>query len=350
MSELTKAKVGGVPLLYILILGLLIMPGSWIPGSTSTQRVYEDLLDMFTGATAVPAGPSGVYYGNIQFIINRNDYLASGAVTPTSDSYTLYHMQPYQGASGIAITASGTTTEVPPEDNGIVYMVLYGGTDFYIVEDAFLQANKRVIDSYWSDFDNDGDDDFVCKLDVSKVGTPEQQQTPTFTLSLPLLDEDVASFSDDNPSDQTGIGETEVVKPITWKVSGITSNDGAFLTRLYFATNDTRGGDDVRFEECTLSGGWVDGTGSVSYFGSPVKEENGNYEAWYLNPPDYLEYHNGIRLWVDSNDADALYITVNVRCTFETNDTVAVTLYADFLDPDGSSVTQVTDLVNLDEA
>jgi hypothetical protein len=309
--------------------------------------VIDAVSGFFTGGGVVGGQE---YYGNVQFIINRNDHLAGGAVTPTSDAYSLFHAEPYEGLSAIAITASGTTTEVTRNDAGYIWMTLYGGTDFYIVEDAFLNGNPRVKSSYWKDYDNDGDDDFVIKVYVGDVGVIGSAQTPTCTLSLPLLDEDVASYSDDSPADITGIDETEVVQAVTWKLSGITAEDGAFLTRLYFATNATRGGDDIRFEELSLSGGWVSSSGAKTYWGSPVKEENGNYEAWYINPADYLEYHQGERVWRATNDADTLYVTVNVRCTLNTNEQYEVTLYADFLDPDGSSITTVSDGVNLEEA
>jgi hypothetical protein len=332
---------------------VIIAIASFVIPSPSGATYGQDFLDWVTGLTAAPSDPLGPikpgeqYYGNVQFIINRVDHLAGGAVTPTSDAYSLFHQEPYQGLGAIAITPAGTTTEVNREDQGYVWMSLNSGDDFYLIEDAFLAANSRIKQHYWKDYDNDGEEEYIIKMyvgDIAQIGTA---QTPTATLSLPLLDEDVASYSDDNPSDIASIGTSEVVQTVTWKLSGITAEDGAFLTRLYFATNSTRGGDDVRLEEVTLSGGWVTSSGAQTYYASPVKEENGDYEAWYINPQDYLEYNQGQRIWRDTNEADTLYIDINVRCTFESGDAVLLDIYADFLDPDGSSVTQVNDQVML---
>lgn len=341
-----KTKIFGMTLPVFILLLLAI---SFVIPSPSGQTYGMDLVNTITGLTPgagiVPGGQA--YYGNVQFIINRHDHLAGGAVTPTSDLYELFHSDPAQGVGGIAITPAGTTTEIMKGDNGVVWMALYGGTDFYLVEDYFVSSNPRIKESYWKDYDVDGDEDFIIKLDVSDVGVIGAAQTPTCTLSLPLLDEDVAGLTSDSPADISSIGTSEVVQTVTWKLSAITAEDGAFLTRLYFVTNCTRGGDDLRFEELSLSGGWTASSGCRTYWGSPVKEENGDYEVWYINPVDYLEYNQGERVWRDTNEADTLYVSVNVRCTFEANEDHLIDIYADFLDPDGSSITTVNDQIKL---
>jgi hypothetical protein len=285
-----------------------------------------------------------IYYGSAQFKIVQGDFFTGASVSPTNAKYVLYHSKPGVGVTGTSISASGTTTELLKSDKGYVWMEIYGGDDYYLMEDEFLAGNGRVAESYWDDYDGDGKDEFVVKLWVGDIGERGQGLTPVVSLSLPLLDEDTASWSDDDPSDQSGIGTGETTVTITWKLSGITAEDGAVFGRLYFATNSTRGGDDVRFEEMSLSGGWTI-KGQTSW-GAPVYEENGNYEAWYIRTDDYLEPHNGIAVYRSTNAADALYVTVSVRCTFETGDVVSVTLYADVIGPDGD-VTTVSDAVNL---
>lgn len=333
-----------------IILIIVIVIGSAIFAPDALQGFVDQITGLFGGAGAgVGPGAAGTYYGNVNFIINQHDHLAGGAVTPTNGAYELFHGQPVKGLGGIAITASGTTTEVSRSDSGAVWMTLYGGDDFYIVEDCFRSSNPRVKQAYWSDYDEDGDEDYVVQLDVSDIGIIGSAQTPDCTLSLPLLDLDKTGLTDDDPSDVTGIGTSEVVKQVVWKLSGITAEDGVFMTRLYFATNSTRGGDDLRFEELSLSGGWVSSSGAQSYFGNPVKEENGNYEAWYVNPSDYLEYHQGMRLWRDTNEADSMYVSVNIRCILEAGDVLSVDIYADFVDPTGATA-QVTDQVLLKQA
>jgi hypothetical protein len=128
----------------------------------------------------------------------------------------------------------------------------------------------------------------------------------------------------------------------------MTAEDGYYLGRLYIATNSTRGGDDVRCAELTLSGGWT--IGGQTTWGGPVSESNGDYEAWYyLGGADYTEAHNAIPMWRGTNAADALYITLNVKSYFETNDDIGFTLYMDWVQPDGNIDTD-SDVVDLEEA
>lgn len=346
-----KAGEQGASLLTIIaVLGLI---GSFVLSPAGSTESYGmgaiggvmDFLGM-----GVVTSVSEEYYGNINIIINQQDNLAGGAVTPTTPIYSLYHEAPARFGAGIALTPAGTTLEVNPSDNGYIYLDMYTGDDFYMVEDTFRRANARVVETYWNDFDTDGRDDFIAKIYVGDVGTPGQAQTPTVTLVVPLLDEDVAGLADGDPADQTGIGETETVVSITWTLSGFTAGDGAYLTRLYFTTNSTRGGDHVQFEEMTLSGGWTQTSGAQTYFPNPIHEENGNYEAWYIDADDYLEPHQGMRLWRSTNEPDTMYLTLNIRCTFSTNNKVDITMYAVFMTPDGVASATVSDEVRLEEA
>jgi len=284
------------------------------------------------------------YYGPVQFKINQGDYFTGTAASPTSAVYTLYHSRPGIGIPGTAITASGTTTEVYKADQGVVYMAIYGGTDFYPVTDQFIAANPRIISSYWEDFDNDGTDEFVVKLDVADVGQRGQGLTPVCALSYPLIDQDTSGLTSSSPADISSVGTSENVQTITWTLSGMTAQDGAVLARLYFVTNCTRGGDDVRLENVAITGGWtVVGWTDMAV---PKREDNGDYEAWYYDTSDYTEVHNALLVYRGTNAADTLYITLSIRCTFESAEDHLIDLYAEFLDPAGA-VVQVNDQVKL---
>jgi len=285
-----------------------------------------------------------IYYGAAQFKVVQGNYFTGAAVTPTNPIYTMFHSKPTKGVAGTAITASGTTTEINKEDNGYVYMEIYGGDDYYIKEDAFLleSTNPRIKDSYWEDFDADGKDDFIIKLWVGDVGERGQGLTPVVSLSLPLVSEDDGNIADDNPADITGIGTSEVVKSCTWKLSGIPEQKGYAIARLYIGTNTTRGGDDIRFENLKMYGGWtVEGQSSWSM---PIREENGNYEAWYIATSDYTEVHLATKILREKNVADALFVELSARCTFETGDHITVTLYVDFITAEGN-IDSISDAV-----
>jgi len=329
MAELSKAKLFGIPVIPAVIFAALfaMVMGWWSPLSPATM----------------PGAEEGIYTRSVNIKINEGDYFTGADVSPTNAAYLLFHADPRTGVTGSeAITATGTTTSVSTQ---YIYLRIYGGDDYYMITDQFGCTGAKIVDRFWYDFDGDGDDDFFVKLDMSDAVRVDSDNVHYVTVLLKLLDEDTSNWSDDNPSDISSIGTSESVQTITWKISGITAEDGAVISRLYFATNSTRGGDDVRFESLSLSGGWrILGQTAWS---APVREDNGNYEAWYLTgEPDYLEPHNGMVVLRGTNDADSLYVTVQVRCTLESGDNITVDLYMDVLSPDGA-VTTVNDQVML---
>jgi hypothetical protein len=136
-----------------------------------------------------------------------------------------------------------------------------------------------------------------------------------------------------------------VAATITWKFSGITAEDGYYLARLFFVTNETRVGDDVRLKDVSISGGWTfDGPSSIS---APVLETSGDYEAYYINPTDYTEISNAIPVYRGTRAADSLYITLNVDCYLESGDSISITIYVDWVTAEGS-IDQDSDAVNID--
>jgi hypothetical protein len=312
--------------------------------------------DFLSGQNVTPTpGPSPgeeIYYGACTFKITMTDYFTGSDSTSaaTNEAAALYHSKPGIGAAGASVTpgTTGATHEILESDKGYIWMYFYAGDDVYFVDDLFNAANSRVSESEWIDFDSDGTDEFIFKAWVGDVGERGQGLTPVVSFAASTVDEDDGSIADDNPADITGIGETSgTVTAITWKISGCTAEDGYYLARMYVATNDTRGGDDVRMAELTISGGWT--IGGQTSWGAPISESNGNYEAWYWAPADYTEPHNAIPMWRGTNAADSLYITLNVKSYFETNDRVQFTIYLDWVQPDGGIDTD-SDAVVLDEA
>ena len=121
----------------------------------------------------------------------------------------------------------------------------------------------------------------------------------------------------------------------------MTEKAGCGIVRIYFATNDSAPGNDVRLEELTLSG-W----GIEKSWGNPTSETSDDYYAYYYNPSDYKEVSNAIMVYRGINKADAMYATLNVRCTMESGDIISVTIYLDIVDTDGA-VTTLSDEVVL---
>jgi len=289
------------------------------------------------------------FYGNLDISINIMDMLAGASASPTSDAYTYHKNKPTSHSVGEAITIAGSTHRMDQRMSGKFWLEIYGGSDFYVPIEYFKASNPMCVSAMWEDYDSDGTDELLAHFDVSQISEPDPNTNPDLVVVMPVLDIDTTSWSDDNPSDITGIGETEVVQTVTWKLSGITAEDAAYITELYFSTNVTKEGEDIKIEEVTLSGGWVQSSGAPLHFSGPVRVENQYYYTYYIYPNDRTDYHNGIRVWRDTNEADTLYVTANVRCTFETNDETEITLNIVTADPSGQA-DSYTDAVSLNEA
>ena len=306
------------------------------------QMGYFDQL--FTDLqTQVTSAEEKIYYGNLKITIAESNWFDGGSETTSNAVYTFWHGSTgYKGVTGTSISASGTTVEVTKDDQGWIYMRLHAGDSHFIAWWVLQDANPRIKDVWWEDIDEDGDNDLMVKIWVGDIGERGQASTPVLALNLPLIDEDVTGLTDDDPSDISSIGTSEVVKQITWKISGCSEKAGFAIARIYFVTNSSTGGDDVKFEELTLSG-----LGIEKSWDNPEEEQDNNYYAYYYKPADYKEVSNAIMAYRGISKADALYVTVNVRCTFESGDAVQVTLKMDILDTDGAVATTISDSVVL---
>jgi hypothetical protein len=283
------------------------------------------------------------YYGTLSVKLSEVSYFDGSAETTASPSYIAYHGYTGPGTAGVAVSASGTDFDLLPEDKGYFYVKLYAGTGHFIADWAVQQNNPRITSLTWKDINNDGKDELVALVDVRNIGKPGQTTKPTAIVVLPLIKADT-SLAISSPADQTGIGTTEKVIQITWIISGCSEKSGAPIARIsvYSNRSDEAEGEDLRFETLTLSGLGLDKT-----FSSPVQTEDRPYTAWYWKPSDYTEVHNGIMIYRAPNTADALYVTLNVRCMFETGDKVGITIKFEILDTTGAVVTTLTDLVGL---
>jgi hypothetical protein len=285
------------------------------------------------------------YYGTVTVKIAECNYFDGSAETTSSPSYIAYHSYLGPGVGGVAVAASGTDFDLMPEDKGFLYLKLNAGTGHFIAYWAIQQDNPRVAEVTWRDVDNDGRDDLIVKLDLRNIGKPGQASKPTAVVVLPLIKKaGTLSIAIDGPSAITGIGTSEKVVQITWKISDCAEKSGAPIARISVYTNrsDEVEGEDLVFEQLTLSGLGLDKT-----FSGPVQTEDRPYVAWYHKPTDYTEVHNGIMIYRAPNTADALYVTLNVRCRFETGDKVGITIKFEILDTAGNVVQTLTSTVGL---
>ena len=69
----------------------------------------------------------------IDFEIDQSDWKAGGAATPTTPVYSYFYDEPSLGDTGVGITVAGEDITVIADNDGIIWLDVYGGTDFYLV-------------------------------------------------------------------------------------------------------------------------------------------------------------------------------------------------------------------------
>lgn len=352
-SGLGNTKIAGATIpnyLIILVVVILAVTGGLGLGiKIRSQKLIRDAMDTFEGVVDEGAPSGDNFIGGVAFAIDETDWLAHGAATPTSPVFSLFYDLPTsKTAVGKSIATGGSTISV--DGSGYVWIDLYGGTDFYLVESAIRAGNPNKITSVvYNDWDQDGSLDMLVKCDVSDVGVTGQGVAPTYDINLPLLDVDVTGLTSDNPADQTAIGEVEVVVQVEHKLSACTAADGFVISEIKYVTNSTNEGDQLVFEELDVSGQWT--LTGPNYFQTPIDQENGNYQVWYIQADDKQDPLDpgAAMVYRETNKGDSLTLSANVRVTFATNDVYSVALTVTIVDPAGVKST-ITDTVLLKEA
>lgn len=285
----------------------------------------------------------------IDFEIDQSDWQAGGAAGPTTPCYTYFNSEPKQGDTGVGITVGGEDITLRAENDGVIWIDAYGGTDFYLIPSVLRGSNPEVLLVKVNDWDNDDTLDCLIKLDLSRFLKEQHEYQPTYVMEMPLLNVDVADLDDDNPADQRAIGTAQTTVTVTWAYSGVTAEDGYAISELYVLSNDTVKGNDITFKDMTVSG-----THTLAQGGSTLDPSHdsigGAYAAYYVRTHDSdepLDPENLI-LFRDTNMGDTVYFSVQIVCNFETNDTVLVDITWILCSPDGTQATE-TDQVLLTE-
>lgn len=285
----------------------------------------------------------------IDFEIDQSDKEAGGAVTPTSPVYSYFYDEPREGDTGVGITVGGEDITIKAENDGVIWIDAYGGSDFYLVDSFIRNSNPEVKATKITDWDGDDTLDYLIKMDLSRYLKDEAQFKQTYVMEMPLLDVDVTGLDDDDPADQTSIGTTQTTVTVTWKYTGVTAEDGYCISELYVLSNDTVKGNDILFKDMSISGTHtvVDNPSGVSI--EPQHDSvGGAYAGYYIRTSDSdepLDTENLI-LFRDTNMGDAIYFSVQIQCNFESGDVVTVDISFLLCSPDGTTATE-TDSVTL---
>lgn len=337
------------PILYTAIIIILVVFGLGIGGGMKLRDL--NLSSLWEGVD------DENFRGGVAFTIDEADWSANIAAAPTSPAFSLYYDQPTEMSVGKPVATGGSTITV--DGGGDVWIDLYGGSDFYLIPDysVLKSANPLCTGLTIEDYDDDGSMDYLARFDVSDVGETGQGVNPTMDISLPLLDQDTTSLAISAPADQTALGEAETVVTIEWTMSGVTADDGCIISEIWVTTNATTEGDRIDMEELSIGGGHVakrisgSSMSEVSKINDPVKEENNNYNAWYIEADDDNDPLSNGALFVyrPTDETDDLDLKLNVRITFATNNKVDLTMNIRYVTPAGAKA-DLTDTCRLAEA
>jgi hypothetical protein len=316
----------------------------------SGQEVIQDLLgddDPLSGWTDTDRFVRQSI--TIDFEIDQSDWKAGGTVTPGSPVYSYFYDEPTEGDTGIGITVAGEDITIIADNDGMIWIDAYGGTDFYLIQ-SVLRGLPNVKMVKVNDWDNDDDLDCLIKLDLSRFLKEQHEYKPTYVMELPLLDIDVAGLDDDDPADQRTLGTGGGTVEVTWKYTGVDAQDGYVISELWVLTNDTVKGNDVTLKSMTVSGSHTVIGGTKTY--SPDHDSiGGAYASYYIRTADSGEALDpaNLQIYRATNAGDAIYFTLQVQHSLESADNVTIAIYFTLVTPDGTTAEE-TDVMILGEA
>ena len=304
---------------YYVIIGLLIAGYLFVPAVTTVINGIVSPILTAIGLSSAGVG-GGAYHGNVNFVVSQMNELTGAAASPTTPVYQLHTSMPTVGSIGKAITVTGTVYDVPATSNGVIFVECFAGTDFYNDFRKIKALNPYVSDVIWTDYDVDGTDECLVKMDVSKISGLNPQTNPTLTLSLPLVADDVALAVDD-PGDQT-LGATVTTSTLTYTISSFAAGEGTEFEKVYFTTNATSVSGYIQFKAMRISGGTTTSSQPKLNWVAPIYEDAGTaYGAWYVKGSqdvalnDYNDYNNDLLAWRRTGEADTLTVSVDFECT-----------------------------------
>jgi len=284
------------------------------------------------------------FVGGVDFSVDESDWQANTAAAPTSPAFSLYYGKPGASSVGKPIAAAGSTITV--DGSGTVWLDLYGGTDFYMIPDysVMKSVNPKCTNLVIEDYDGDGVLDYLASFDVCNVGKTGQGVNPTFDITFPLLDQDTTGLTLTAPTNATGVGEDDTVATYTWTLSGLAEDDGFVISRIWAETNQTNENDGFDLEKMSFGGGHtikrINGASLVSQgsINNPIDEENGDYNAYYLESADEDDplATGSLLVYRETDEPDELDIKLVVHHDFATNESYDIRLCIRYLTPDGT--------------
>ena len=298
-----------------------------------------------------PPPEEEAFYGTISITVNADDYLDRGATTTlTGGKFIAFHSygksiseaEESDLVGGYSFS-QGTAKDVgvETEDNGHIWLYIYGGTSYYLHLQGTIDANPRLSDDYeFIDVDNDNRLEVLFDLDLSDIAEPLPKEKPTLDIVI-MADQEDTTVSLNSPANQTSIATGTQVGTIEWQLLDIASKYGCGLARLYISQNRTQE-DMMSITDVDIDQIGTFSSGDITY--------DSGAKSWYVDIgiADYKELVYAPILEHAQGGKSYVGITVSFETYFTAStDAVKVTLSVETIGTNEAVDTAVTSWLEL---
>ena len=239
-------------------------------------------------------------------------------------------------------SGDGADISVDEADRNILYAVVAvpSGQNYYVDYQKILSMNTRVQSVDYKDIDGDNVEEYVFKLDISKIpyatGTGKYS-LPSFNIYLLTYD---SSHTLNSPGNITSIGTSKVTKYAEWYTTFSAEKKAIAISKVVITagTSDT---SKLKLLKVNIPGvGYLDGSSfSQDVLTSTIK--------WTYTISNTLYGADYMKLPV--NTQNKFEFTVAIECDLATNDDISFKIDIYYLDST-ESLSSLSDTIYLQAA
>ena len=250
----------------------------------------------------------------------------------------------YAYRNGWVLLGSGDGVDISVEetDQNIIYAVVSvpSGQNYYVDYAKTKSMNNRVQSVEYKDIDGDNVEEYVFKLDISKIpyasGTGKYS-LPCFNIYLLTYANSFSWPTAGKPDDLTNVGTTKTTKYLEWYISLPAEKQALALAKVVLVAN-TSDVSKVTLKKLNIPGiGYLDG----SSFSQDVLSDQ---IKWTYTISSTLYGADYIKLPV--NSLNKFEFTTAVELDLASDDVIQFTLYLYYFDAT-ESLQSVYDSVNV---
>ena len=331
--------------ILLLIIGVMVVDASGIvdiPYLNMQPKTGETTSPIVTtpttgGGSSEPQYISGIITTDVA-AFDSLDIATSRTVGTNVNCYW------YAYRNGWVLLGSGDGVDISVEeqDHNTIYAVVSvpSGQNYYVDYNKIKSMNNRVQSVEYKDIDGDNVEEYVFKLDISKIpyasGTGKYS-LPCFNIYLLTYASSFSWPTAGKPDDLSNVGTTKVTKYLEWYITLPAEKQALALAKVVLVAN-TSDVSKVTLKKLNIPGiGYLDG----SSFDQDVLS---NQIKWTYTISNSLYGADYIKLPV--NSLNKFEFTTTVELDLASGDTIQFTLYLYYFDAT-ESLQSVSDSVTV---